>query len=247
MRKRRDPIRQEGAERAGPWILCRVRPDGTEHPAGAGVEYDGFAVLVGGDDAVVNAVEDRFQEVRPASQSVDGPVQSALGLSIRAFPLVQGEGRPDVQVQLPFLERLQHVAEGTGGLGPLPPGLFGVADEIDHRNVQRASDASSDLDAVQIAFGIEVDQSKVGARCRGFFEGLLHGRNSGADRMAQLPQARFEGGGVRVAALDDQYPGVGHATAQQGGIAEPEGVPLPSQSINRRGPAVNLDIRGHMV
>ena len=200
--KLRDAVRLEDAVRPRPLVLCSRLDRGPEHPPCAGVEDQVLAVFIRGDHAVVHAVEHRLHAARAA-------FQPRRVLPMAVFPLAQGKGGLDGQVQLPLLERLRHVAQRTGRLGSLPQLLLENAVQVDHRDVQRTADPFGRLDAADLPSEPEVDQGHVGTRGRSRFHGLPAGRHRGADRIAEFFQTRLERGGRRRIFLNNQYVGDG--------------------------------------
>ena len=137
-----------------------------------------------------HAVENGVYDVGALSQFGDGVFQSALGLPVPAFSLMQGKGGLDVPVQLPVVEGLQDIAERRGSPSPLKqafPGVVRTVGKKYHRNVEPASDPLRRFEAVGAAFGTEIDQGQIGLRPGGFFNGARGAAGTVAHH--RIPQA----------------------------------------------------------
>ena len=208
--EKRFSIGFEDAVFLGPFMDV-LFPRVAAHPHHARIVEKGHHVLVEGDHALAHAVEHGFQEPGEAFVFPDDPLQTGLRLPVPAFPLVQGEGGQDGQVQLALVEGHRHVAEGSGRLRPLQQVFPGFVDQVRHRNAEPAPDPLACFRAGELPFQPQVDQGQVGRRGRGFLYRLAAAGNRGAHPVPEVLQALLQVCGNGFVPFDDQYLRVGHA------------------------------------
>ena len=127
-----------------------------------------------------------------------------------AFPLAQGKSGPEVQSQLPRVERLQHIAERIGRWSRRNRGSPGAVRQADHGNVELAPDPFGRFEAVHIRSKVEIDQGRIGSRFRRLFNGFGRGRGRRAHVVPQTLQALLQTPGVGTVAPDHQNPCIRH-------------------------------------
>ena len=157
----------------------------------AGIGEQELPVLIDDNHAFPHAVENGFHEVGAGLElvhlSFGGPRESWVA----ARAPMEGKSRLHVQMELPRVDGFQHVAGERRlerrGEGPSP-----AVDQAHHGNVEPGFDPLPQLDPVARPIRADIDESQVRAGVRRFLDGVPRGRDRGAWRVSQTPQALSE-------------------------------------------------------
>ena len=218
------PIGIEDPVALGPLLGRRVQHADADDLLGAGIEQRELARAVGDHHPVADAAEDGGHELRLGVLLEDrllrcglrlpqcGDLLSQPGLrrALLALARMPGAGGGDGQVQLPRVERPQHVAERVARRGPLQQLAAGAAGQVDHRHVEPAAEQLAYRYAGDLAVQAEVHQRQVGPRVAGRCHGLSPARNHAAHRVPQAVQALGQVRGAALIGVDNQNFHGGH-------------------------------------